>query len=532
MNFNNPYYPKVGQPQYHAPPPPPQAHAQHLAPAGHHAPQAPLPLHASGAAGPGSSVSSVPSGPSGPSGPGGLGGPGPGPGPPGPGGAPLDDTAITVHNTTPGQNRRGPWLPREDHKLMELIAIFGPSNWVRISNTLNTRTPKQCRERYHQNLKPSLNRTPITNDEGELIEKLVAKYGKKWAEIARHLNGRLDNAIKNWWNGGANRRRRASTQVGLRPPDERDSDDEGSERSEPAGPAPSDKPLPPPPALGGASQYPQVPHLPQISFNTSMFGDAAPPPAQPPPFNRPTALRLASFDTHPHSLPHLAHVLPNIPPLGPHGPHVTTTHVTTTPPVAPPLRQAHAGPSGMLPLKRRLLEELQGRRHLAHTIYLAPAPYVHTNSNPNLVQTAAGVSGAPAAGGAVLPYYGSPLLMGHPPLRHNSILQYELLTLLSNNSSATSRRSLRRSSIAPDFFPNPLKEAPPSVPTATSPKLHKRNASQSSFNSSTAKNRLLGAAAPAAGSKLGAKPDAGVGTGSADADARRKSKISVASLID
>jgi Myb-like DNA-binding protein FlbD len=104
--------------------------------------------------------------------------------------------------------RRGPWSHREDGFLMRLVATQGALNWVRISQQLGTRTPKQCRERYHQNLKPNLNHEPISPEEGLVIEQLVGEIGKRWAEIARRLDNRSDNAVKNWWNGNQNRRKR------------------------------------------------------------------------------------------------------------------------------------------------------------------------------------------------------------------------------------------------------------------------------------------------------------------------------------
>jgi Myb-like DNA-binding protein FlbD len=109
-------------------------------------------------------------------------------------------------------SRRGPWLPDEDTTLLHLVRTQGPNNWVRISQHMRHRSPKQCRERYHQNLKPSLNHEPISPQEGELIEQLVHEMGKRWAEIARRLGNRSDNAVKNWWNGSMNRRRRTTTQ--------------------------------------------------------------------------------------------------------------------------------------------------------------------------------------------------------------------------------------------------------------------------------------------------------------------------------
>jgi Myb-like DNA-binding protein FlbD len=97
---------------------------------------------------------------------------------------------------------------------MQLVCSQGPNNWVRISQHMQHRSPKQCRERYHQNLKPSLNHEPISSQEGELIEQMVNDMGKRWAEIARRLRNRSDNAVKNWWNGSMNRRKRNVIQHG------------------------------------------------------------------------------------------------------------------------------------------------------------------------------------------------------------------------------------------------------------------------------------------------------------------------------
>lgn len=85
----------------------------------------------------------------------------------------------------------------EDNIIKKFVDEFGAHTWGRITPLLPGRTPRQVRERWVNYLSPAITHDPWTKEEDELIMKLVANFGKKWAYISRSFNQRTDVSIKN-----------------------------------------------------------------------------------------------------------------------------------------------------------------------------------------------------------------------------------------------------------------------------------------------------------------------------------------------
>jgi hypothetical protein len=109
-------------------------------------------------------------------------------------------------------NVKHKFTPDEDQRLTVLVEQYGTNEWGVISQLMQNRNPRQCRERWTNYLQPYLRTTPWTLEEDQLLEEQFILHGTKWTRISKCFIHRSPLSLRNRHMVLARRRRKAAPQ--------------------------------------------------------------------------------------------------------------------------------------------------------------------------------------------------------------------------------------------------------------------------------------------------------------------------------
>ena len=95
--------------------------------------------------------------------------------------------------------KKSKWTPDEDKLLVEGVKQHGMGNWSLVAQNIPGRTGKQCRERWINQLSPTLNKDNWSAQEDAILVQQQRLHGNVWSKIAQFLPGRSANSVKNRW---------------------------------------------------------------------------------------------------------------------------------------------------------------------------------------------------------------------------------------------------------------------------------------------------------------------------------------------
>lgn len=91
------------------------------------------------------------------------------------------------------------WTEEEDSRLQDLVTEYGLGNWSQIATQLPGRSCLQCRNRFVNQVDPSLRKGGWTEEEDKKVVAAQSRLGNSWAKISRLMEGRSESALNGRW---------------------------------------------------------------------------------------------------------------------------------------------------------------------------------------------------------------------------------------------------------------------------------------------------------------------------------------------